>query len=80
MIENETMNIGSGVGYSINEIIDLLRGIIKEKVIVEHLAARQVDVSSVVLDISKLKRFVRFEPIDIVKGISMFYQDVRNGE
>lgn len=79
-IVNETINIGSGVGYSINDIIDVLRGIVKEDVKVDYMAARQVDVSSVVLDTTKLKNFIQFQPRDIKEGVCKFYNDVKNGE
>lgn len=79
-IENETLNIGSGVGYSVNEIIANLQEIVNEEVKVKYIAARQVDVSSVVLDTLKLRRFIEFHPRDIKEGITQFYQDIRNGE
>lgn len=79
-IVNETINIGSGVGYSINDIIEVLREIVVEEVRVEYIAARQVDVSSVVLDITKLKNFINFQPRGIKEGVYMFYKDVKNGE
>lgn len=79
-IVNETVNIGSGQGYSVNEIIETLRRVVKEDVTVEYVAARQVDVSSVVLDISKLKSFISFQPLSIEDGIQKFYKGVRNGE
>ena len=79
-ITNETLNIGSGIGYSINEIIDVLKSVVDEEVTVEHIASRQVDVSSVVLDISKLQRLIMFNPRDIIQGMRQFYNDVKNGE
>ena len=79
-IVNETLNIGSGVGYSVNQIIDALRGVVKEDVKVEHISARQQDVSSVVLDTTKLKSLISFNPRVIEEGIEAFYKDVKNGE
>jgi len=79
-IINETINVGSGIGYSINEIIGVLQDVVKEEVMVEHVASRQVDVSSVVLDVTKLKNLIMFQPITITQGITKFYQDVKNGE
>lgn len=79
-IVNETMNIGSGVGYSVNEIIDVLRKVVKEEIKVKHVSARKVDVSSVVLDTTKLRQQICFYPRDLVEGITKFYQDVKNGE
>lgn len=79
-IVNETINIGSGVGYSINEIVESLRKVVSEGVKVKHIAARQVDVSSMVLDISKLKNMIAFYPRSLEDGITQFYLDVKNGK
>lgn len=79
-IVNKTLNIGSGVGYSVNEIIDALRNVVMEDVKVKHVAARQVDVSSVVLDTAKLRSLIQFKPRDLQEGLTKFYQDVKNGE
>lgn len=79
-IVNETINIGSGVGYSVNEIINSLRKVAEEEVKVEYVAARNVDVSSVVLDTTLLRKMIDFNPIDIEEGINKFYHDIKNGE
>ena len=79
-IVNETLNIGSSVGYSVNEIIDAMRKVVREDVKVKHVAARLVDVSSVVLDTTKLQNLIQFKPRDLHEGLTKFYQDVKNGE
>lgn len=79
-IVNETINIGSGVGYSVNEIINSLRKVADEEVKVEYVAARNVDVSSVVLDTTLLRKMIDFNPIGIEEGITRFYHDIKNGE
>lgn len=79
-IENETINIGSGIGYSVNDIIKTLQSAADEDVIVENVAARPVDVSSVVLDINKLNHLISFSPLDIKEGITRFYHDIKHGE
>lgn len=79
-IVNETLNIGSGVGYSVNTILSTLRDVVTERMCVEHVAARSVDVSSVVLDIDKLQSLISFSPRNIKEGITRFYQDVKNGK
>lgn len=78
-IVNETLNIGSGIGYSINEIIEMLRSVVEEDVKVEHVASRQMDVSSVVLNTEKLRGRISFHPRDIQEAIARFYKDVKNG-
>lgn len=79
-IVNETLNIGNGIGYSINEIIEVLRSVVDEVVKVEYVKARQVDVSSMVLNTEKLRDRIRFSPRGIKDGIALFYKDVKNGE
>lgn len=79
-IVNETINIGNGIGYSVNEIVEVLRSVVDEVVKVEYVAARQVDVSSVVLNTEKLRDRIRFSPRGIKEGIALFYKDVKNGE
>ncbi len=78
-IVNVTLNIGSSKGYSVNQIITFLQDIVKEDVGIEYLAARQADVSSVVLDTTQLRNLINFTPIDIREGINKFYHDVKNG-
>lgn len=79
-IINTTINIGSGEGYSINEIISILKDIVTEEVQVEYVASRQGDVSSVILDITKLESLIDFHPISLREGIKRFYQDLRDGK
>ena len=79
-IVNETLNIGSGIGYSVNEILSILREVVDEDVKVEYIAARNVDVSSVVLDTIKLQHLIHFNPREIKDGITRFYQEVKHGE
>lgn len=77
-IENEILNIGSGIGYSINDILSCLKNIVGEKLNVKYETSRSVDVSSVVLDISKLQSFVQTNSTSIEEGIQMFYNDVKS--
>lgn len=79
-IINTTLNIGSGVGYSINQIIDIIRKVVDENVLVEYVEARKVDVSSVILDITKVRNLICFNPQSIEVGISKFYRSIKNGK
>ncbi len=78
-IVNQTINIGSGIGFSLNQIIDIIRGIVVEEVVVDYVPARKADVSSVVLDINTLKSLIPFNPVGIEKGIRSFYNNIKNG-
>lgn len=77
-IENEILNIGSGIGYSINDILSCLKSLIEEKLNVKYETSRPVDVSSVILDITKLQSFVQINTTPLEQGIKMFYNDVKS--
>ena len=77
-IENEIINIGSGIGYSINDIISHLKNIVGEKLIVKYETSRSVDVTSVILDISKLQSLVKITNTPLEEGIKMFYYNVKS--
>ena len=74
---NTTLNIGSGVGASINDIIQVLRDVVSEEVQVEYQPARKVDVSHMILDTTHLKQYVNVEFTALVEGVTRFYRDVK---
>lgn len=76
---NTTLNIGSGKGYSVNQILEIIKRIVTEPVFVNYVSARLADVSSMVLDTRKLKNIISFNPIPIERGIEIFYNNVKNG-
>lgn len=78
-IVDMTLNLGSGIGYSVNDIIEVIRETVSENVGVEYLPARKADVSSVILDISKVRELIPFFPMDINQGIKRFYEDIKAG-
>jgi len=75
-IENEIINIGSGVGHSINNVLTILKENISNNIRVEFMDKRVVDVSSVVLDITKLKKYITIENTPLNIGIKKFYEIV----
>lgn len=74
---NTTLNIGSGVGASINDIIQVLRDVVREEVQVEYQPARKVDVSHMILDTTHLKQYVNVGFTSLVEGVTRFYRDVK---
>ena len=57
-----TYNLGSGVGKSVNDIIQLISTHSNYSLDIQYRECRRSDVRSVVLDISKLKRDLKFSP------------------
>ena len=60
-------NIGSGVGYSINQVIKLVEEVTSENIEVKYTESRIVDLKKVVLDISKAKKYLIWEPKTNIK-------------
>lgn len=75
---NTTLNIGSGVGTSINDIVDTLKKVVAEDVKVDYLPSRSVDVSHMILDNSRLKKYVDVDFTLLQDGITMFYNEVKS--
>jgi len=68
-------NIGSGIGYTVNQVIKLIEEITSKKIEVRYSESREVDVKKVVLDISKAKKEFGWEPkISINEGLKEHYK------
>lgn len=73
-IINKTINISSGQGYAVNEIIDAVSNIADARIPTHYLSARHYDVSSIVLDNSLMQELVPFQLTPLQVGISKFYE------
>jgi UDP-glucose 4-epimerase len=79
-IRNIIINIGSGRGYSINQIISLVEDISETRINIQYVSPRKNDVKRIILDITKLNEIVPHKQIDINEGIEKFYAKIlRNG-
>ena len=76
-VHNTTINIGSGEGASINDIIHILRDVVDEEVKVDYKPARSVDVSHMILDTTRLKSYINMEFTPLKDGIELFYNDIK---
>ena len=74
-VYNETINLGSGRGFSVNDVLAFLKIISKADFKIEYKNARPVDVSNMVLDIEKMKQFVDVALTPMLDGISLFYHE-----
>lgn len=69
-------NIGSGVGASLNQLIDILRHVPDTSVEVEYLPARNCDVPVNILDIGRAEHTLDWTPqVDLYQGISRLLQE-----
>jgi UDP-glucose 4-epimerase len=79
-LSNTILNIGSGSGTSLLEIIDLLQKYFDDKIELIFKERRQVDLEKMVLDIEKLKSQIDFIPTNIENGILKFIESLSNNE
>ncbi len=70
---NNIFNIGSGIGYSLNEVILILESVTGKQANVTYRPSRSTDVGQVVLDISKLQKLIGFQPVSLVSGVAKYY-------
>lgn len=77
-VSNETVNIGCGRGYSVNDVLAFLKIISKTDFQIIYENARPMDVSNMVLDIEKMKQLTNVKLTPMLDGISKFYQESIN--
>lgn len=71
-------NIGSGIGHSLNEVIDIIASIVGRKPIIEYLPSRPFDVHKIYLDISKSVQELHWQPqFSLQKGCEEFWLNLR---
>lgn len=71
---NRTLNIGSGEGYSIKQVLDIIIRTVSENVTIKYTPSRKNDVSNMILDVSQMKSLVQIPQTSLEKGIQLFYE------
>lgn len=74
--ESEAVNIGSSRGYTVNDILAFVGDVVPSKLTVQHAGSRKNDVSSIVLDTSRMREFYHMPLTPIREGIRNFYRSV----
>lgn len=70
----KVFNIGSGEGYSLNEVLAAIEDTTSLKTCRQYNAARDFDVPVSILDIHKAEKFLNWKPkINFRQGLSNFY-------
>ena len=62
------INIGSGIGTSLIDVLGIVEKVTGCMLEVEHVPGRSVDVSSIVLSTERLSSLVDWRPLDLVEG------------
>ena len=77
--ESRVFNIGSGIGHSLNDIVDIFQKIMKKNIDLIYENGRAYDVPVNILDISRAKNLLNWEPkISLTDGIRQTLEYVLN--
>ena len=77
-VSNITLNVGSGVGTSVNDIMVELKNITEEYFDVNYVSSRKVDVTNMILDTTELHKYVDLNFTSLHDGITKFYSEIKN--
>ena len=75
-VKNETINIGSGVGTSINDIIKTVEEVSGKNIQVDYLTSRKDDVPMLILNVTRLHNYVEHKDCTVKEGIEKYYLSV----
>ena len=74
---HSVFNVGSGIGFSINELINFIETIVKRPLVVNYLPSRDVDVPSNILCINRAVDALKWTPqVHLLEGIKLFYRSL----
>lgn len=76
-VPNRTLNLSSGVGHSIDEVLGIVEHAVGRRITRIHKPPRSSDVRSVVLDPSALARLVAWAPRGLEQGVREFCDHLR---
>jgi UDP-glucose 4-epimerase len=74
---NETLNIGSGIGTNLLEILEIIQKYFDKEIIKIFKDKRPVDLDKMILDNEKLLSVITFEPVEVERGIQRFMEHLK---
>ena len=78
-VHNTTLNIGSGRGYSVNDVLAFLKIVSGKDLKIVYQNPRPVDVSNMVLDTTMLRNVISYESTPFMDGVRLFYEESKEG-
>lgn len=78
-VYNKTLNIGSGRGYSVNDVLAFLKIVSGKDLKIVYQNPRPMDVSNMVLDTTRLKEVINYKITPFMDGVRKFYEEVKGG-
>jgi UDP-glucose 4-epimerase len=76
LTEPQVLNVGGGVGHSVTQVLALVEDITGSRLHVSRQSRRPTDVSSIVLDVTRLKGLVSWDPRDLRTGLAQTWEYV----
>lgn len=77
-VVNEVINIGSGTGYSVKNVLEIIQNIVPS-FCWENIESKESDVKNSLLDISLLKSYIgNYEFIPLEEGMKITYNWIKN--
>jgi UDP-glucose 4-epimerase len=74
------VNLGSGAGHSVVELLEVVSRTIGRSPVVEFVPRRPHDVDAIVLDISKLRSLIPYEPATLQDGVRATWETLNADE
>ena len=75
---SRVFNLGSGIGHSLNEILDVIRNVTGKEIKVVYKAKRSFDIPSIYLDICRAKQELSWAPsVSLEAGIEKTWKFVK---
>ncbi|MFZ0179586.1 MAG: NAD-dependent epimerase/dehydratase family protein [Candidatus Dormiibacterota bacterium] len=71
------INIGSGSGHSVIDLLAVVSETVGRSPVVEFVPRRFHDVDEIVLDISKLRSLIPYEPMTLVDGVAATWEAIK---
>jgi UDP-glucose 4-epimerase len=74
---NNTVNIGSGEGYTVLQVLALLEQTTGLSLNKRFVPGREVDLSRMVLDTTRLRSLIPFSPRTLETGLEQYWCEVK---
>ena len=73
--DNNTYNVGSGIGYSLNQLKEIIESVCGKKLRTVYRSGRKTDVKTIVLDSSRLIKKTKWHPsVSLEQGIEFTWK------
>jgi UDP-glucose 4-epimerase len=70
------VNVGTGCGHSINDVLDLVQTVTDRTLSVERIPQRKLDVQGVVLDVALLSTLLDWSPCSLEQGLVSTWETI----